>query len=172
MKTLLTYVLVASMGLITTYSFAYAQEERVDYVTSLESLPLENDDFATVPGNQTTVIGINSQYWFRKKQSLLYYINTSEAIDIATGQKDDSKKLVFGLRIPLNPDKAEPSGLFLQDTNSQNALMIDVTEIKVTTMGEYQLSPNAKASIKLPFIKQGIGEYHLLSVGGTFAVFR
>lgn len=172
MKTLLTYVLVASMGLVTTYSFAKAQEERVDYVAFLTSLPLRNDDFATVSNSVESTIQTTPLHWFKKKQSLIYYINTSEAIDIAIGKKDYSRILAFDLRVPLNPDKIKYHSLFYQDTNFRKALVINVKETKVTTMGENQLSPNAKASIKLPFLKQEIGEYLHQRVYGTFAVFR
>ncbi|MCE7991376.1 MAG: hypothetical protein HEP71_05325 [Roseivirga sp.] len=172
MKTLLTYVLVASMGLVTTYSFAKAQEERVDYVASLKSLPLQNNDFAAVKNHVESTIQAIPQYRFKKKQSFIYYINTTEAIDIAMGQKDYSRIRAFDLRMPLNPDKAKLHRLLHRDTNFRKALLINVKETKVTTTGEFQLSPNAKASIKLPFIKQEIGEYLHQRMYGTFAVFR
>lgn len=171
MKTLLTYVLVASMGLVTTHSFAIAQEDRVDYVASLKTLPLANDDFAAFSGDFEPIIEANSKPWLEKQQLLIYDINTAEAIDLAFGHSH-LKKLVFSLWIPSSPDKTEPNSLLHQDTNFRKALMMNVRETKVTTMGEYQLSPNAKASIKLPFLKQEIGEYRHQWMFGTFAVFR
>lgn len=172
MKTLLTYVLVASMGLVTTCSFAKAQEGRVDFVASLKTLPLEDSDFDTVGSHTEPVTLSKSDHWSEKKQSLIYYINISEAIDSATGQRYYSKNWITNLWLSSSPDLIKLKSLRSQDTNFRNALMIDVRETKVATTGEYQLSLNAKASIKLPSLKQEIGEYHRQWTIGTFAVFR
>ncbi len=172
MKTLLTYVLVASMGLVTTCSFATAQEERVNFVASLKTLPLEDNDFDKVGSRTEPVIPSKSHHWSEKKQSLIYYINISEAIDSAIGQQYYSKNWIASLWLSSSPDQIKLKSLRSQAANFRNALMIDVRETKVTTKGEYQLSLNAKASIKLPSLKQEIGEYHHQRMIGTFAVFR
>lgn len=172
MKTLLTYVLVASMGLVTSYTFAKGQEGRIDYVTSLKTLPLEDDDFTSVSDSVEPSIETIPHYWFRKKQSLIYYLNTFEAIDAAICRKDYLQNWASDFQTLSSPGLIKLSSLPGRDTHFHNALMINVKERKVTTTGEYQLSPNAKASIKLPFLKQEIGEYHHQRMFGTFAVFR
>lgn len=172
MKTLLTYVLVASMGLVASYTFAKGQEGRIDYVTSLKTLPLEDDDFALVTDFVEPSIETTPRHWFKRKQSLIYYLNTLEAIDAAIRQKEYLEDWASDIRMLSSPGLIRLNGLISQDTHFHNALMINVKEKKVTTTGEYQLSPNAKASIKLPFLKQEIGEYHRQRMFGTFAVFR
>lgn len=171
MKTLLTYVLVASMGLVTTYSIANAQGERKDYVTSLESLPLENDDFVVDYDHALPIIQIAPKLWFKKKQSLIYYINNTEVIEAAISHKDFVKYWESASWASLNPGKDKLNGLFYQAVNFRNARM-NMQEIKVQLAGKHEFSPNAKASIKLPFRKQEIGEYHHHLMCGAFAVFR
>lgn len=169
MKILLSYVLLASVGLLVVYPSAKAQDNTTEHVVPLLSLPLEDTDFSIAsrylePVTQTIPdIRIPTQ-------SLIYLAKISEAIDAAINVTFYEKYWKSEVRISSNSDLDKLLCLSYQTTHFRYAPLS--SDWMTVLRGSHKFSPNAKAFIKLPYRIKGIGEYRHQWVDGTFAVFR
>ena len=169
MKTLLTYMIVASMGLMTVRSDS--ESARTDYVAPLESLPLFDDmittDHFTVPARP-----VDDDIIPKKKKYHIYFENKSpKPVKAAVRYKEYAGDWKSEGWISLKPGEKRLIGLSDETTYFYYA-QLDTRRNKKVWKGKYKFAMSEEASNKLPFKKQEIWECYHTQMCNTFAVFR
>ena len=169
MKTLLTYVVVASMGLMTVRSDSKAV--RADFSAPLASLPLFEEvistDHFTMP-----VVAVEPTTIPQKKKYHIYFENKSpEPVKAAVRYKEYAGDWKSEGWISLEPGEKKLIGLSDETTYFYYA-QLDTRRNKKVWKGKYKFALSESASNKLPFRKQEIWECYHTQMCNTFAVFR
>ena len=171
MKTLLTYLIVASMGLMTVDSDP--KSGRMDYVAPLESLPLNDEDLITTDHFTVPVMPSGTAAEAPKKKKYhIYFENKSQTpVKAAVRYKEYAGDWKSEGWISLEPGEKKLIGLSDETTYFYYA-KLDTRRSKKVWKGKYKFAMSEEASNKLPFKKQEIWECYHTQMCNTFAVFR
>ena len=170
MKTLLTYAIVASMGLMTVLSDE--KEQRPDFFAPLESLPLENEDLISIDHFSMPTLPAINEVAKDKKEYHIYFENKSKApVKAAVRYKEYAGNWKSEGWISLDPGEKKLIGLSDETTYFYYA-QVDTRRNAKVWKGKYKFALSDDASNKLPFKRQQIWECYHTEMCNTFAVFR
>lgn len=170
MKTLLTYLIVASMGLMTVQSDFMS--DRPDYVVPLESLPLNDEDLISADHFTIPVMPTDPALLPKKKKYHIYFENKAQTpVKAAVRYKEYAGAWKSEGWISLEPGEKKLIGLSDETTYFYYA-KLDTKRSKKVWKGKYKFAMSEDASNKLPFKKQEIWECYHTQMCNTFAVFR
>lgn len=170
MKTLLNYIVVASMGLSIVGSGHKLQ--RPDFVTPLHSLPIEEQDLVSAEHFTIPALPEDPTLLPQKKQYHIYFENKSQTpVKAAVRYKEYAGDWKSEGWISLKPGEKKLIGLSDETTYFYYA-QLDTRRHKRVWKGNYKFALSDDASNKLPFKKQEIWECYDSKMCNTFAVFR
>ena len=148
------------------------KDQRPDYVVSLESLPLEDEDLISVDHFTMPTLPSPTEVLTKKKEYHIYFENKSQKpVKAAVRYKEYAGNWKSEGWISLSPGEKKLIGLSDETTYFYYA-QVDTRRTSKEWKGNYKFALSEESSSKLPFKRQQIWECYHTQMCNTFAVFR